>query len=253
MPIDYLEESPVKFESEKLISSYVAVRDGTKLAVDVHIPCAKSEEFSFPVILIFTPYYRRFALSDVFNIDVESCPTIAFYRDIFVPRGYVLVCVDIRGSGASFGFRDGFRSPQERLDHYDIADWVSQQAWCDGNIGATGISYAGAAADFLASTNHPNVKAVAPLFAVWDTWTNHLYPGGVLLNCVTIRYGQLAVALDQDRRELIPSFAYFKCDQLMGPASVDEDSEGVYLKEALKEHGANFDMNKHAEQFEFRD
>jgi predicted acyl esterase len=30
---------------------------------------------------------------------------------MFVPRGYVLVVVDVRGSGASFGTRDSFRSP----------------------------------------------------------------------------------------------------------------------------------------------
>ena len=114
-------------------------------------------------ILILTPYYRRFALRRGARNDIDDCPTIAFYRDMFVPRGYALVAVDVRGSGASFGTRDGFRSPIERLDHHDVADWVSRQPWCSGRIGATGISYPGAESDFLASTGHPAVKAVAPL------------------------------------------------------------------------------------------
>lgn len=252
-PLEYIKLNPPKFEGERLSSQYVTVRDGTKLAIDLHLPGTIDDGAAYPVICIFTPYYRRFALRNGHRPDIDPAPTIAFYRDHFVPQGYALVCVDVRGSGASFGCRDGFRSPAERLDHYDIADWVSQQPWCDGNIGATGISYPGAASDFLASTNHPNVKAVAPLFAVWDTWSNHLYPGGVLLTCVTRNYGQLAEAMDLDRRDLIPDYAYFKDDDLAGPAPVDSDTNGEELAAALRDHEANFDMQDFAQQLRFRD
>jgi putative CocE/NonD family hydrolase len=252
-PLSYLEQRPPKFDGETLSSCYVAVRDGTRLAVDIHLPGDGSADGGYPVIMVLTPYYRRFNLSDGHRPEIDSCPTVAFYRDMFVPRGYALVAVDVRGSGASFGCRDGFRSPTERLDHNDVADWVSKQPWCSGSIGATGISYPGAASDFLASNNHPNVKAVAPLFAVWDTWGNHLYPGGVLLTCVTKRYGQLAESLDQDKRDLIPPYAYFKDDDLAGPAPVDEDTDGSLLAQALYEHKANFDMQDFAQQLRFRD
>ena len=102
---------------------------------------------------------------------------------MFVPRGYAVVVVDIRGSGASFGSRDSFRSPREREDAYEYPlDWIVAQPWSNGSLGATGVSYLGAASDFLASTGHPAVKAIAPLFAVWDTYLlNNDYPGGVLL------------------------------------------------------------------------
>jgi hypothetical protein len=39
-----------------------------------------------------------------------ACPGIARWCDLFVPRGYALVAVDVRGTGASFGTRDSFRS-----------------------------------------------------------------------------------------------------------------------------------------------
>ncbi|MBM08419.1 MAG: hydrolase [Magnetovibrio sp.] len=235
------------------MSQYIEVRDGTKLAVDVHFPGTSDTGELFPVVLILTPYYRRFALRTGHRPDIDPCPTIAFYRDIFVPRGYALVVVDVRGSGASFGCRDGFRSPKERLDHFDIADWIAVQPWGTGRIGATEISYPGAASDFLASTAHPAVKAVAPLFSVWDTWSNHLYPGGILLNCVTKSYGQLAQALDQDRRDLIPAFAYFNDVDLAGPAPVDGDVNGKLLRQAIQEHMGNFDMQDFAQQMRFRD
>lgn len=252
-PRDYVRGRKRPYDGERLTSQYVAVRDGTKLAVDVHLPGDVDEDKSYPTICVFTPYYRRFALSEGARNSIDAAPTIAFYRDSFVKWGYALVCVDVRGSGASFGCRDGFRSPAERLDHHDIVDWVSKQSWCDGNVGATGVSYPGAASDFLASTNHPAVKAVAPLFAVWDTWSNHLYPGGVLLTCVSRNYGQLSDALDYDDRELIPDYAYFKDDDLAGPAPVDEDSDGEMLKGALYDHSANFNMQDFAQQMRFRD
>lgn len=109
-------------EGARLVSQYVAVRDGTRLAVDVHLPGAAETSERFLAICIFTPYYRRFALREGHPPDIDACPTVAFYRDSFVKWGYALVCVDIRGSGASFGCRDGFRSPAERLDHHDIVD-----------------------------------------------------------------------------------------------------------------------------------
>ena len=252
-PLEYLENRPALYKDEQLFSLYVKVRDGIKLAVDVHLPGKETTSVAFPVILILTPYYRRFALRPGSRNNIDNCPTIAFYRDMFVPRGYALVAVDVRGAGASFGARDGFRSPIERLDHYDIAEWTSQQPWCNGRIGSTGISYPGAASDFLASTCHPSVKAVAPLFAVWDTWLNHLFPGGILLTCVTKNYGQLAEALDQDKRELIPPYSYFNDSDFAGPAPVDEDNDGTLLSKALYEHKANFDMQDFAQQLRFRD
>jgi putative CocE/NonD family hydrolase len=252
-PLSYLDRRPALHDNERIVSQYVTVRDGTRLAVDVHLPGETDTGEAYPAIMILTPYYRRFALRAGCRNDIDDCPTIAFYRDMFVPREYALVVVDVRGSGASFGARDGFRSPTERLDHHDVADWVSNQPWCTGSIGATGISYPGAASDFLASTAHPAVKAVAPLFAVWDTWMNHLYPGGVLLTCVTRNYGQLSESLDQDNRDLMPSYAYFKDDDLAGPAPVEEDTDGALLAQALHEHKANFDMQDFVQQLRFRD
>ena len=52
-------------------------------------------------------------------------PGLARWRDLFVPRGYTLVVVDVRGTGASFGTRDSFLSPRERDDYARITEWVA--------------------------------------------------------------------------------------------------------------------------------
>jgi len=255
-PQDYAARRPADYRvSRQPTSCYVTMRDGVRLAVDVYRPLVadgKPATGKWPSIAIFTPYFRRFALEA--GAPSSSEPSIAAgrYRDFFVPRGYAVVVVDVRGTGASFGVREGFRSPKERDDYREIVDWIVQQVWSDGTVGATGVSYVGAAADFAASTGHPAIKAIAPLFSVWDTYSDHYYPGGLLLNRLAETYDELMVALDHDRRELLGKFAYYKDPHLAGPAPVDED-DGTLLSAAIREHLGNFHMPDFIHDFSFKE
>jgi putative CocE/NonD family hydrolase len=231
-------------------SLYVTMPDGCRLAVDIILPDGDASRW-WPTVLILTPYVRRFAVAVGSN--VEPSPNTYKYRDTFVPRGYAVVVVDARGTGASFGTRDSFRSPRERDDYRAIADWIVAQPWSDGRIGATGISYLGAACDFLASTGHKAVKAIAPLFAVWDTWADNYYPGGLLIKRLALVYDELMLALDHDRRDLRSKFSYFADPGLQGPMPVDEDKGGVLAQAAVREHLANFRMPDFITEFKFRD
>jgi len=235
------------------VSVYVPMRDGCRLAVDVYLPQPKagqSASAKFPAILIFTPYYRRFKLSEA---GAEPTPNAAKYRDAFVPCGYALVVIDVRGTGASFGTRDSMRSPKEREDSREIAGWCVRQPWCDGNLGATGISYLGAAACFLASTGHPAVKAIAPLFAVSDIYSEQLYPGGLLSKIWMTTYDALMIALDHDRRDLLPRYPYFSDPRFAGPQPVDEDKDGELVKQAVAQHRENFKLADLGREFFYRD
>ncbi len=250
-PSRYLASRPAEFAVGSPASSYVTMPDGCRLAVDVILPDGDASK-CWPTVLILTPYIRRFELAPG-TAGVEPSPNTYRYRDMFVPRGYALVVVDARGTGASFGTRDSFRSPRERDDYRAIADWIVGQPWSDGAIGATGISYLGAACDFLASTGHKAVKAIAPLFAVWDTWTDNYYPGGMLIKRLALVYDELMLALDHDRRELRGQFSYFANPALLGPMPVDDDAGGVLAREAVAGHLANFRMPDFITEFKFRD
>jgi hypothetical protein len=251
-PADYLKtrEAPHRIP-ERPLSLYVAMRDGVRLALDVYLP--ERAPGKLPTVAIFTPYYRRFKLAEGAPAATEPSPNAGKYRDFFVPRGYAVVVVDVRGTGASFGTRDAFRSPAEREDYGEIVAWIVKQPWSDGRVGATGVSYVGAAADFTASTGHPAVKAIAPLFAVWDTWSDHFYPGGLLLNRLAQTYDELMVALDHDRRDLLPKFAYFKDPHLRGPQPVDADRDGALVQAAVAGHIGNFHMPDFIREFPFKD
>jgi putative CocE/NonD family hydrolase len=256
-PDDYARTRPATFAIGEPRSLYVAMRDGCRLALDIYLPRTGSggerPGARLPAIVLFTPYYRRFRLKAGAPATTEASPNAGRWRDLLVPRGYALVVCDVRGTGASFGTRDSFRSPAEREDSREIADWIVAQPWSDGTIGATGISYVGAAADFLASTGHPAVKAIMPLCAVWDTYADHYYPGGLLLNRLAATYDEMMIALDQDRRDLLRQFAYFKDPNLDGPQPVDDDKQGELVRAAVAEHRGSFRMTEFIREFRFRD
>lgn len=253
-PDRYAADNPPRFSDNVTLSScYVEMRDGVQIAVDVHLPADLPAGEKLPTLLINTPYYRRFKVAPAEAGGVEASPNTGYLRDYFVPRGYALVVADVRGTGSSSGSRDGFRSPLEREDYRELADWVVAQSWCDGNIGSTGISYVGASADFLATTGHPAVKAVIPSFAVWDTYSDHFYLGGLLLNHLPHAYGAVADALDHDDREALKQFSYFADPRYDGPAPVDDDSNCGMRDAAIAEHFANFNADDFLREFKFRD
>ncbi|MCI0752359.1 CocE/NonD family hydrolase [Teichococcus vastitatis] len=230
-------------------SRYLAMPDGCRIALDLWRP--EGATGPVPAILILTPYYRRFAVAP--GSDADPIPNAGKFVRYLVPRGYAVVVVDVRGTGASFGTRDSFRSPKEREDSREITDWIVAQPWSDGQVGATGISYPGAASDFLASTGHPAVKAIAPLFAVWDTYADNYYPGGILLKQLAKSYDDLMVAMDHDRRDLLRNYVYYANPDLRGPHPVDEDAGGTLLAEALREHLGNFRQPDFMGEFRFRE
>jgi putative CocE/NonD family hydrolase len=252
-PSEYLKRRPATHEIAAPRSCYVAMRDGCRLATDVYLPQsgpAADRGARFPAIVILTPYYRRFKVTAP---GAEPSPNAAKYRDHFVPRGYALVVVDVRGTGASFGTRDSFRSPREYDDHREVADWIVAQPWSNGVIGSTGISYLGAAACFLASTGHPAVKAIAPLFAVHDTYSDHVFPGGIMCTTITATYDDLVRALDLDQRERLAPYPYFADPRFAGPQPVDEDTDGALARAAVEAHRDNFRLRDMAGELAFRE
>ena len=254
-PSQYADTRPARWAIGAPRSQYLTMQDGCRLALDVYLPEAQAGSEGeapamCPVIAVMTPYYRRFKVSAP---GAEPAPNIAVYRDFFVPRGYALVVLDVRGSGSSFGRRDAFRSPKERGDYLEFANWIAAQPWCNGSIGATGISYLGAASCFLGSTGHAAVKAIAPLFAVSDTFSDHVFPGGVMCKTVTANYDDLIRALDWDLRDELKAYPYFADPRYAGPAPVDEDTDGALVQLALDEHKDSFALRDMAPEMAFRE
>lgn len=249
-PRAYLAEREEPYSAPRNpISVYVTMRDGVRIAVDAYLPHGETAPKTFPTIVVATPYYRRFRTE---GEGVENSPMAFRYRDAFVPRGYAVLVMDVRGTGASFGSRDSFRSPKEREDFAEIAEWITHQPWSNGSVGATGISYPGAASVFLAGTGHPAVKAIAPLFVINEIYGDQLYPGGMLSKIWVEDYNDCIVALDHNRTEELGKYAYFQDTRLLGPAPVDADPDGQLLAQAMREHRQSFNLKDAAGEYFYR-
>jgi uncharacterized protein len=139
----------------------VPMRDGARLLADVHRP---DDEGCFPVLVSASPYPRQ-----IQDIGAPMGFIEAGATDFFVPRGYVHVIANLRGTGGSDG-TFGFFDEQERRDMHDLVEWAATQPWCDGNVGMVGISYFAMTQLEAATQRPPHLKAIFPVAVTSDLY-----------------------------------------------------------------------------------
>ena len=165
-------------------------------------------------------------------------------------QGYAWVDVDVRGSGASFGTRPIAWAPAEIKDGAEIVDWIIAQPWSNGKVGAMGISYSGGTAEMLLVNQHPAVKAVAPMFAGFDIYSEIAFPGGIHLKWFTETWSYINNRLDHNE---LPFAGWMANLFVRGVHPVDSDSDHQLLTLAVQEHEANWSPFKEASGLTFRD
>jgi predicted acyl esterase len=162
---------------------YLTMRDGTKLAIDVHPPQDLAGVLPEGVHVPVLP-----------TADSAPSPTLIEYSgygyaDPAGPQngiavianlmGFTVVDVNMRGTGCSGGAFDFFE-PLQSLDGYDVIETIARQPWVAGHkVGMMGISYGGISQLFTAALRPPSLAAISPLSVIDQTQTT-LYPGGVL-------------------------------------------------------------------------
>jgi uncharacterized protein len=258
---------------------YVTLHDGTKIAIDVWLPENLSPGAKIPTILRATPYNRA---ADVDKGVVEKFPPKVQLRptgdnfldqldfqaqfqlkepEVFNNHGYALVTVDFRGRGASFGTAPTLISPEDGKDLSEIVDWVVAQSWSNHKVGATGISLPGTAADLLALTNNPAVKAIVPRFIDFDLYAQQIFPGGLLnanqvkslnealqfLDTSPCSFGQRVIIQGKEICEKITKAGF------RGVKPVDEDKDKRLLAEAVQQHVANTNLEQAFQPITYRD
>jgi predicted acyl esterase len=145
---------------------YVPTRDGTTLSINVNFPIGGGPG-PWPVVIDYSGYDP----SAPGGPPQEALP--------FQVQGYVVVGVNMRGTGCSGGAFDFFEMLQS-LDGYDVVEAVAAQPWSNGDVGLVGISYPGISQLFVAQTQPPHLRAITPLSVIADTYRSTLYPGGIL-------------------------------------------------------------------------
>lgn len=150
---------------------YVAMRDGTQLAVYVTLPADADGHpvtTPLPTILIQTSYN---------GASGTVVPAIGGADAYMVQHGYATVVVDVRGTGQSQGDWEAF-GEDEQADYAEMVDWTAAQAFCNGRIGLYGVSYLGITAVITAAQRHPAVKAAFPIVPIGDGYRDIVFTGG---------------------------------------------------------------------------
>jgi uncharacterized protein len=157
----------------------VTMRDGARLKADVFRPL---DDGKFPAILNLGPYQKDKLWIVPENL-AEAPNDWMTWETVnpqwWVPRGYVAVRVDGRGTGKSAGQYDPW-SLAEAVDLYDAIEWAAAQPWCNGAVGLLGISYFAINQWFAANLQPPSLKAIIPWEGFADIYRDALYHGGLL-------------------------------------------------------------------------
>lgn len=149
------------FEVMQLETLMVPMRDGVRMATDVHVPARDGVPLPgpWPVLLERTPYGRnRPSRSERSVAEPDEAKSRSEVARIFAERGYVVVYQDVRGRYDSEGVYQKYLD--DAPDGYDTCAWILEQEWCDGQIGTKGLSYAAHTQGALASAGAPGVAAM---------------------------------------------------------------------------------------------
>lgn len=182
---------------------YLATRDGTTLAINVHPPQDIKDALPAGTSIddikkLLPPGVTLPTLptpgAGTPAAGPTSSPTLIeysgyAYADPAGPKsgiaiianlmGFTVVDVNMRGTGCSGGAFDFFE-PLQSLDGYDVIETVARQPWVRNHkVGMMGISYGGISQLFTARLAPPSLAAISPLSVIDATQTT-LYPGGVL-------------------------------------------------------------------------
>ncbi len=151
----------------------IALRNGGYLAADVYRPDAPGEKF--PILMSLSAYQK----------ELQYLPHLAPFThqerpepEWWVPRGYILIFVDTRGTGRSPGQTDVW-SMQEAYDFYDAIEWAGVQSWGTGKVGLCGVSYYALTQWTVASLQPPHLTTIVPWEGWADLYRDSVFHGGI--------------------------------------------------------------------------
>ena len=143
------------------------MRDGVRLHTLVDMPVAPAGGATkLPAIIERSPY----------GADFEEVLATLLAEVV----GYVAVRQDFRGTKQSEG---NFTCWHDANDAYDTLEWITQQAWSNGSVFATGGSADGIDAYAQAANPHPALRGTVTIFATMSSYDT-FYPGGAYRNAL---------------------------------------------------------------------
>jgi len=247
--------SEPRFNRFKRESVYVPVSDGTRLAVDIYRPTVDGELASepLPVALMVTRYWRAREMGDgsvtsllgringqtqsgqLLKPDEYGTRKFSPMGHLLLRHGYILMTMDSRGTGASFGVQS-IGSTIEVRDMSEVMEWIDKQAWSTGKVGMFGWSWPGLIQIFAATGTPPQLAAIFPGVPNFADWYRIFVAGGVYRKAAALTMRRSLVNLSEEKEAGQVNEESTVSDparQVIGVARVDEDSDG-YLRTAAR-------------------
>ena len=166
------------------IRERVAMEDGVRLAISRFEPDGAGP---WPVIIEALPY-RKDDLTASYRSE---------YRRFADEGRYVVVRVDVRGTGSSEGIATDEYPVQEQRDLVRLIAWCASQPWSTGKVGMYGTSYSGFNSLQVAIERPPELGAICAIYATDDRYTDDVhYAGGVLRAIDLVDYVHYMVAMN---------------------------------------------------------
>lgn len=152
----------------------VPTRFGFDLWIDLYRPADAS--LKTPVLVAWTPYGKHdpaplAILYPASGVQAEwmSDHTIFEAPDpvYWTARGYAVITAEVPGTW--YAETDaGYFSPKEAEAHYDLIEWAGVQAWSNGKVGLSGVSYLSSCQWKVAALKPPHLAAIN----VWEGWSD---------------------------------------------------------------------------------
>ncbi|WP_026186244.1 CocE/NonD family hydrolase [Thioalkalivibrio thiocyanodenitrificans] len=158
---------PVRVEE----NLWIPLSDGVRLAARLWRPQG-ADGHPVPAILEYIPYRKRDSTRTRDDV----------MHHYFAGHGYACLRVDLRGSGDSEGVLEDEYLQRELDDGVAVIRWISEQPWCNGDVGMIGISWGGFNGLQIAALRPPQLKAVVSVCSTDDRYADDVHHmGGCLL------------------------------------------------------------------------
>lgn len=195
LPKGYVaEEGRRPFSTDTVYDRDVAIplRDGTVIYADVYRPVTDEK---VPAIVSYGPAGKRAAQQNMLDGmgGTDGVPVrLGVPRDgtsglqawespdpaAWVPDGYALVNVDVRGAYMSEGNLQLFGT-QNAEDGYDVIEFLAALPWCNGKVGMNGNSWYAIVQWSIAATQPPHLAAIAPWEGEFDVYRDEYVRDGI--------------------------------------------------------------------------
>jgi uncharacterized protein len=160
----------------------IPMSDGVVLRANVFLPATSGR---FPTILTATGYNK-----DAANPTGQECTGsqgIAGDEPGLTEKGYAVIVLDDRGTGASGGKWESWDARTQQ-DYKEVLSWIQEQAWSNSSVATTGGSYMGITSFLIAEADAARVAEGRPraVKAIWadipmaDAYRDVTFQGGSL-------------------------------------------------------------------------